>query len=77
MGSAVRRLVSIGGLDLLKRQPGVESVYLHHPPGSDLDASDGTRNYLFAIVGSASDYDGMLAIDRFLRDEITVVYESE
>jgi biotin carboxylase len=73
---SARRLVSIDGLDRLKRQPGVESVNLHHPPGSDLDARDGTRSYLFAVAGSAPDYDGMLAIDEFLRNEIAAVYET-
>jgi biotin carboxylase len=73
--SSARRLVSLDGLEDLKRLPGVESVYLHHPPGSEIDARDGTRNYLFAVVGYAAGYDGMLAVEEFLRNEITAVYE--
>jgi biotin carboxylase len=73
---SARRLVSIDGLEQLKRQPGVESVYLHYPPGSEIDARDGTRSYLFAVVGHATGYQGVQAIEAFMRSEIAVVYEN-
>ena len=73
--SSARRLNAIDGLDELKAQPGVESIVMHSPPGTEIDARDGTRTYLFAIVGSAADYDGVLAIDGFLRTGITAVYD--
>jgi biotin carboxylase len=73
---SARRLVSIDGLEQLKDQPGVESVYLHYPPGSEIDARDGTRSYLFAVVGHATGYEGVQAIDAFMRSEIAAVYEN-
>jgi biotin carboxylase len=73
--SSARRLTSIGGLERLKLLPGVESLYLHHPPGTEIDARHGTRSYLFAVVGSAADYAGVRAVEEFLRTGITVVYD--
>jgi biotin carboxylase len=70
-----RRLTSIDGLERLKRLPGVESLFLHHLPGTELDARDGTRCYLFAVVGSAADYAGVLAVEEFMRTEIAAAYE--
>ncbi len=72
---SARRLTAIDGVERLKLMPGVESAYLHHPPGTELDPGHGTRTYLFAVVGSASDYAGVLAVERFLQTEITAVYE--
>jgi biotin carboxylase len=69
------RLESIDGLERLKRLPGVESVYLHHTPGTEIDARHGTRSYLFAVVGSAADYRGVLEVEEFLRTEIRAVYD--
>lgn len=69
------RLVSIDGLDRLKRLPGVRSVYLHHLPGTELDARHGTRTYLFDVVGSAADHAGVVAVYDFLRREIEARYE--
>jgi len=73
--SSARRLKAIDGLDRLKLLPGVESVLLHHPPGAEIDPRHGTRNYLFAVVGSAADYAGVLAVEEFLQTEITAVYD--
>lgn len=70
-----RRLVSVEGLDALKRLPGVDSLYLHHAPGTDLDARDGTRAYLFAVVGLAPDHACVRSVDEFLRTQITAVYD--
>lgn len=72
---SARRLTSIDGLGRLKLLPGVESVHLHHSPGEEIDARDGTRTYLFAVVGSVSDYAGMLRIEEFLRNDIAAEYE--
>ena len=72
---SARRLVSIDGLERLKRLPGVESLFLHHPPGSEIDARHGTRTYVFAVVGSTDDYAGVLSVEEFLRREIVAHYE--
>jgi biotin carboxylase len=70
-----RRLISIDGLERLKQLSGVESLFLHHLPGTEIDARDGTRCYLFAVVGSAADYPGVLAVQDFMRTEIAAAYE--
>jgi biotin carboxylase len=73
--SSARRLTAIDGLDRLKALPGVESIFLHYPPGTEIDAGHGTRTYVFAVVGSAADYPGVIAIDEFLRTGITAAYD--
>ena len=73
--ASARRLVSIDGLEQLKHRPGVESLYLHHPPGTEIDSRHGTRSYLFAVVGSTPDYAGVLSVEEFLRTEISAVYD--
>jgi biotin carboxylase len=72
---SARRVLVIDGLDRLKLLPGVESVVLRRPLGSDFDAREGSRAHVFAVVGSAPDYAGMLAVDAFLRREIVATYE--
>jgi biotin carboxylase len=72
---SARRVLSVDGLERVKALPGVTSVYLHHPPGTELDGRDGTRAYVYAVVGKADDHPGMVAVERFLRDEVEVVYE--
>lgn len=74
---SARRLVSIHGLEQLKLRSGVESLYLHHPPGTEIDARHGTRSYLFAVVGSTRDYAGVLSVEEFLRTQINAVYDHE
>lgn len=73
--TSARRLISIDGLDRLNLLPGVKSVALHYPPGSAIDARHGTRSYVFAVVGVADDYAGMLGVEAFMADEITATYE--
>ena len=72
---SARRLTAIDGLDRLKLLPGYESAYLHHHPGTDINASHGTRTYLFAMVGWAPDIAGVLTADEFLRTEIKATYD--
>jgi biotin carboxylase len=72
---SARRTIAVDGLDRLKLFPGVESITLRRPLGSGFDARDGTRSHVFAVVGRAADYAGMLAVEAFLRTEITATYE--
>jgi biotin carboxylase len=72
---SARRTIAIDGLDRLKLVPGVESITLRRPLGSEFDAREGTRSHVFAVVGWAGDYAGMLAVEAFLRNEITATYE--
>jgi biotin carboxylase len=73
--ASARRVTELDGIDRLRRHPGVESVQLHLPPGSEIDARHGTRTYLFAVVGAAPDYAGMLAVHEFLQREIGARYD--
>lgn len=72
---SARRVTAVDGLDRLALLPGVESVSLRRPLGSAIDARDGTRAHVFAVVGSAADYAGVVAVDEFLRTEITASYD--
>jgi biotin carboxylase len=72
---SARRIVSIDGVDRLRALAGVESVHLHYPPGTEVDAAHGTRSYLFAVVGKAADHRGVAAVDEFLRTQIRAVYD--
>jgi biotin carboxylase len=69
------RLVRIDGLEELGRRPGVDSLFLHYPPGTEIDARDGTRTYVFAVVGLAADHAGVVAVDAFIRSEVEAVYD--
>jgi D-alanine-D-alanine ligase-like ATP-grasp enzyme len=72
---SARRLTAIDGLDRLKALAGVESIYLHYPPGTEIDAAHGTRTYVFAVVGWASDHAGVKSVAEFLQTEIAAVYD--
>jgi biotin carboxylase len=73
--ASARRVSAIDGLDRLRALAGVDSVYMHHPPGDPIEARHGTRTYLFAVAGLADGYAGVLAVEEFLRSEITATYE--
>jgi biotin carboxylase len=70
-----RRVVRIDGLEELRARPGARSIRLHRPAGTELDTAEGTRSYLFAVVGKARDLDELRAADEFLRTGIAVEYE--
>ncbi len=70
-----RRTVSVEGLDRLAELPGVNSVVVNRAPGDTINSWDGTRQYLYEVRGVSPDYEGLLEIDRFLHEDITVVYE--
>ena len=72
---SARRLTAIDGLERLESLPGVESIDLRRPLGTGFDANEGTKAYVFAVVGLAADHAGVRAIDEFLRTAITAEYE--
>src|ERR1035437_4464740 len=72
---SARRLTAIDGLDRLKAAPGGESADMPYPSGTEIDPGHGTRTCVFAVVGLAPDYAGVLAIEEFLQTGITAVYE--
>jgi biotin carboxylase len=65
---------TIVGLDRVSDHPGVDSISVHQGPGADLDWRDGSRNHIMAVVGSAPDYDELVAVERLLHQEVTVTY---
>jgi biotin carboxylase len=67
-------VASITGVDAVSDYPGVDSITVHQRPGAVLDWKDGSRNHIMAVVGSAADYAELQAVDRLMREEITVTY---
>lgn len=67
-------VAAIDGIDVVSGHPGVDTITVHQGPGADLDWRDGTRNHIVAVVGSANDYDELLAVDRLLHQEVMVTY---
>jgi biotin carboxylase len=67
-------VAAIEGIDVVSTYPGVDAITVHQGPGSVLDWMDGSRNHIMAVVGSADDYDQLLAVNRLLHDEVTVTY---
>jgi biotin carboxylase len=67
-------VTAIDGVDAVSDHPGVDTITVHHGPGSDLDWKDGSRNHIMAVVGSASDYDDLQEVDRLLHHEVQVTF---
>ncbi len=67
-------VATIEGIDAVSDFPGVDAITVHQGPGAVLDWKDGSRNHILAVVGSADDYDELLAVNRLLRNEVTVTY---
>jgi biotin carboxylase len=67
-------VAAIEGIDAVSKYPGVDAITVHQGPGSVLDWMDGSRNHIMAVVGSANDYEQLLAVNRLLHDEVTVTY---
>lgn len=67
---------AIGGLDRLADHPGVDNLTVHRGPGSAVDWREGTRVFVLAVVGSAESQESVLEVDRILREEVSVSYES-
>ena len=71
---SARRFVGVEGLDRLAERPGVNRVLLNRTPGDPIDLWDGTFHYIYSVYGVATDYDEVLEINRFLHEEVSVVY---
>ncbi len=70
-----RRVVGVDGLDELSELPGVDSVFLARQPGDDVDWRKGSHQYIFSVIGAADDYEGVLAMKRFVDEEVTMTFE--
>jgi biotin carboxylase len=67
-------VAAIEGIDSFREHSGADTISVHQGPGAGLDWRDGTRNHIVAVVGSAGDYDELLAVERLLNREVTVTY---
>jgi biotin carboxylase len=73
--ASARRVVGIEGLDRLAELAGVNTIFVNRSPGDPVDWREGTRHYIYSVYGVSADYDGLLEIDRFLREEVSIVYD--
>ncbi len=70
------RVLSIQGLDRLARLAGVNAVFVNRAPGDEIDwRASGGSHFIYSVSGVSADYDGLLEINRFLREEVSIVYE--
>ena len=72
---SARRVTAIGGLAAIGRLPGVDEVSLHLSPGDRVDAAQGSRSYLFSVVGAADDAAGVAEVNRRMYELAVVTYE--
>ncbi len=73
--TSARRVVSIEGLDRLAELAGVNAIFVNRSPGDPVDWREGTGHYIYEVSGVSADYDGLLEIDRFLHEEVSIVYD--
>ena len=73
--TSARRVVSVEGLDRLAGRPGVNEVFVNRAPGDRVDSRAGTRQYVYSVFGVSEDYDRLLEINRFLHEEVSIVYD--
>ena len=69
------RVVAVDGLDRLAAFDGVSSVFLSRQPGDPVDWRKGSHEYVWSVLGAASDHDGVLAMQQFVEEAVTVTYE--
>jgi len=68
------QVAGVDGLDRLAAFPGVSSVSLSRQPGDPVDWRKGSHEYVFAVLGAASDYEEVLAVRQFIDEEVTISY---
>ena len=67
-------VANIEGLDALSDYPGVDSISVHQRPGAELDWKDGSKNYILAVVGTASKYHELQEVSRIINQVVKVSY---
>lgn len=75
--TSARRVRTVDGLQKVAALPGVDSVSVHLGPGEAVDAREGTRAFVAAVVGCAESHDEVLAVDRRMYQLTDVAYEHE
>ncbi len=71
---SARRVAGVEGLDRLAEFPGVASVSLARKPGDEVDWRKGSHEYVFFALGTAGDYEEVLAVQRYIDEEVTITY---
>jgi biotin carboxylase len=69
-----RRVLRVDGLDQLGAYPGVETVFLNRTPGQAIDWRKGSHEFVYSVIGLAPDHEGLLAVKRFIDEQVTVTY---
>jgi len=72
---SAHRVLSLQGFDEAATFPGVEHLLLNRGPGQSVDWRKGYRDFVFAAEGTVDDVAELRALDRRLREEVSVVYE--
>lgn len=70
-----KRFLKIEDVDRLAQVPGLSRVHLNQEPGAPLDMQDGTRHYIYSVFGASADHQGLLEVDRYLHEEVVILYE--
>ena len=72
---SAQRVVSIEGLDRLAALSGVNDIFVNRSPGDPIDWREGTRHYIYSVYGVSADYEELLEVDRFMHEEVSILYE--
>jgi len=72
---SARRVIRIGSLEAIRSLSGVDDVSVHLEPGDPLNAEEGSRTFVFSVVGSARDHAEVATINRLIYELAEVDYE--
>jgi biotin carboxylase len=73
--TSARRIAKVEGLGRLAKLAGVDTVFLNRAPGDAIDWREGTGDFVFDATGVSADHEGLLEVNRFLHEEISVEYD--
>ncbi len=73
--TSARRVVSVAGLERVAGLGGISSVFLNRSSGDSVDWRVGTGDYVYEVTGVSASHDELLAVNRLLHEEVSVVYE--
>jgi hypothetical protein len=48
---------------------------VNRSPGDPVNWREGTRQYVYSVFGVSANYDELLEVNRFLHEQVSVVYE--
>ncbi|MGH9044405.1 MAG: hypothetical protein ACRDVP_06175, partial [Acidimicrobiales bacterium] len=73
--STATRLISVGGLQSVAKIPQVLEVAMHLEPGDRIDVTQGSRAFVFSVIGAASCHGEVLEVTRAMYEAADVCYE--